>query len=421
MRKLTQEDYIKSCIDKHGDIYDYSLVEYVNIRSKILIICREHGVFEQCSKGHKDGHGCPKCYANKNLTKSEFIELYGKDNYDYSLINDVIIKSKDYINIINKKNGLIYTQLSANHRKGIIPMRILSTSLVEKLSIIHDNNYDYIVEKDTYYITDKIKMYNKTTGELKDYRIDKHLKGKKSNRVSLEYFLYKSNDIHNGNYDYSLIKELNSNLDKVDIICKEHGVFNQIVNNHMNCGTGCPKCVGRGKWNNETLTIEFNKVHFDLYDYSKVYYKGVDNKVDIICRKHGIFQQNIHKHLIGQGCPDCKYNSKGEEYIKNYLERNEIKYIRQKGFDDCRYINRLSFDFYLPDMNICLEYDGIHHFKPIKDFGGEKEFKLILKRDECKNKWCYLNNVKLIRIRYDEFNRISEILDEKLQIFVNKK
>lgn len=144
--------------------------------------------------------------------------------------------------------------------------------------------------------------------------------------------------------------------------------------------------------------------------------QGVNKKVNIVCKNHGIFSQNIHKHLKGQGCPECKQNSKGEEYIKTYLEKREIKYIRQKSFDDCKYINRLSFDFYLPDLNTCLEFDGLQHFEPVKEFGGEKEFNLILKRDKCKNKWCIENKVNLIRIRYDEFDKISEILDKKLQL-----
>ena len=72
-------------------------------------------------------------------------------------------------------------------------------------------------------------------------------------------------------------------------------------------------------------------------------------------------------------------------------------------------------------MNTCLEFDGLQHFKSVKVFGGEKGFNLILKRDECKNKLCIENKVNLIRIRYDEFDKISKILDEKLQLFVNKK
>jgi len=416
MGKITTNDFIKSCIERHGDRYDYSLVKYKNISSKVSIICKEHGIFIQNPKNHRDGQGCSRCHCNRNLTKEEFINLCKNKNfYDYSLIDKEIIKSDDYIKIIDINSKLIYLQLSDNHRNGIKPTKIESNSLLNKLSIIHNNKFDYIIEKETYYSTDKIKIVNKLTNDIFEYRVDRHLQGMSPNKVTLNLFLYKSKEKHNDRYDYSLIKEVNGNSDKVDIICKDHGIFKQSVNNHMNSGHGCPICIGKGKWSNDVLISEFNKVHFDLYDYSKINFEGIDIKVDIICKEHGMFSQNIHKHLKGQGCPECKQNSKGEEYIKNYLERNEIKYIRQKSFDDCKYINRLNFDFYLPDMNTCLEFDGLQHFEPVKEFGGEKEFDLILKRDECKNKWCIENKVNLIRIRYDEFDKISEILDEKLQ------
>ena len=416
MGKITNDEFIKICIEKHGDRYDYSLVEYKNMRSKISIICKNHDIFFQNSRNHKNGQGCPRCYGNRNLTKEEFINLCkNKSEYDYSLIDDKIIKIKGLIKVIDKSTGLIYQQFASHHLEGLKPTKIESNSLINKLSVIHDNKFDYIIEKETYYSTDKIKIVNKITNDIFEYRVDRHLKGMSPNKVTLNLFIYKSKERHNNKYDYSLIKEVNGNSDKVDIICKDHGIFNQSVSNHMNSGHGCPICIGKGKWNNKVLISEFNKVHFNLYDYSKINFEGVIRKVDIICKEHGIFTQNIHKHLKGQGCPECKQNSKGEEYIKNYLERNKIKYIRQKSFDDCKYINKLNFDFYLPDMNTCLEFDGLQHFEPVKEFGGEKEFYLILKRDECKNKWCIENRVSLIRIRYDEFDKISEILDEKLQ------
>jgi very-short-patch-repair endonuclease len=416
MGKITTNNFIKSCIERHGDRYDYSLVEYKNMRSKVSIICNDHGVFFQNPKNHRDGQGCPKCYGNRNLTKEEFINLCkNKNYYDYSLIDDKIIKIKSLIKVIDKSTGLIYQQFATHHLDGLKPTKIESKSLITKLSIIHNNKFDYIIEKETYYSTDKIKIVNKLTNDIFEYRVDRHLQGMSPNKVTLNLFLYKSKEKHNDRYDYSLIKEVNGNSDKVDIICNDHGIFKQSVSNHMNSGHGCPICIGKGKWSNDVLISEFNKVHFDLYDYSKINFEGVDIKVGIICKEHGIFSQNIHKHLKGQGCPECKQNSKGEEYIKNYLERNQIKYIRQKSFDDCKYINRLNFDFYLSDMNTCLEFDGLQHFEPVKEFGGEKEFDLILKRDECKNKWCIENKVNLIRIRFDEFDKISEILDEKLQ------
>ena len=126
--------------------------------------------------------------------------------------------------------------------------------------------------------------------------------------------------------------------------------------------------------------------------------------------------RKINKHLNGQGCKMCTQPSKGEEYIKSYLIEKEIKYIHQHGFDTCRNINRLNFDFYLPDHDTCVEFDGLQHFKPVKEFGGDKSFLDGIKRDGIKNKWCLENNVALIRIRYDEISKIRNILDKKINI-----
>ena len=246
------------------------------------------------------------------------------------------------------------------------------------------------------------------------YEVNKHLKGISPNRITLRYFLMRAKEIHGDKYDYSQISEVSGSKSMVDIICTKHGLFKQRVSNHINLKDGCPKCVGKGRWNTSLLKDEFTKIHFNKYDYSKVVFDGSANKVEIICEKHGSFFQNIYKHLLGQGCPECKYSSKGEEYIKDYLERLNIKYIRQHGFDTCRYINRLSFDFYLPDVSICIEFDGIQHFKPIKEFGGDEGFEIVKARDECKNKWCEINIKKLIRIKYNDFNKISKILDNHL-------
>jgi very-short-patch-repair endonuclease len=414
MKRLTQDEFISKCKEKHGNRYDYSKVEYKNISSKIIIICREHGDFKQIAKNHKDGQGCPTCSGSTSLNKYQFLEKCDNIKYDYSLIEDRIIKSDDYIKVIHKETNLTYIQLSDHHKNGLKPTKIESNSLVKKFKEIHNNKFDYLIEKETYYSTDKIKIINKLTNDEFYYRVDRHLKGMKPNKVTINYFLFKSKELHGDKYDYSLIESIKGNSDKVEIICKEHGVFSQRVSNHINLGDGCPKCSGVGKWNTELLISEFKNVHNNTFDYSYVKFENVGKKVKIICKDHGLFEQNIHKHLKGQGCPECSYNSKGEEYVKMYLDQFEIKYIRQHSFDTCRYINRLSFDFYLPELKTCIEFDGIQHFKPINDFGGKNEFKNIQKRDNCKNKWCEDNNIKLIRIKYNEIDRIKYIL-EKLQ------
>ena len=413
MKRLSKEEYIKSCKELHGDKYDYSHLEYKNISTKVRIICKEHGLFLQIAKNHKEGQGCPLCYGDRNLNKEHYIEKYGREGCDYSLLPD-IIKIKSIITIIDKSTNLQYKQWADHHKNGIRPTKIESKSLVIRLKEIHNNKYDYVIEKDTYHSTDKIKIINNITKDEFYYRVDRHLLGMKPNKVTKNLFLFKSKQIHGDKYDYYLVDEIKNGQSKVEIICKEHGIFKQMVSNHMNLGDGCPKCAGFGKWNTELIISEFIKVHSNSYDYSNVIFNGVDTKVEIICKEHGIFLKSIYKHLLGSGCPECSCNSKGEEFVKMYLEELGIKYIRQYSFETCRYINRLSFDFYLPELNTCIEFDGIQHFKPVSIFGGDKSFELSKQRDKCKNDWCYENKVNLIRIRWDQIDKIKFILEDKL-------
>jgi hypothetical protein len=150
--------------------------------------------------------------------------------------------------------------------------------------------------------------------------------------------------------------------------------------------------------------------HLDMYDYSLVDYKRNKNKVSIICRKHGEFSQRPNDHLKGSGCPICK-SSKGEIKILNFLDDNKIKYITQYKFNDCRNKLPLPFDFYLPELNTCIEYDGILHFKSIDIFGGEEALRNVIINDSIKTQYCLDNNINLIRIAYTEFNKIEKKLN----------
>ena len=141
-----------------------------------------------------------------------------------------------------------------------------------------------------------------------------------------------------------------------------------------------------------------------------VEYKTNNKKVKIICKDHGIFEQTPTLHYSGFGCSICNSSSKGELKIFKYLKNYKINFENQYSFKNCRNILPLPFDFYLPDHNLCIEYDGIQHFKPIIQFGGDIEFKKVQLRDKIKTKYCNDNNIKLLRIKYNE--NIIEKLDD---------
>ena len=95
-KKITTNKFIERAKLIHGDRYDYSMVEYVNIYTKVKIICSEHGEFKQLPNNHLSGKGCPSCGEQK-LTTDQFIEraksIHG-DRYDYSMV--------EYVNTNNK-------------------------------------------------------------------------------------------------------------------------------------------------------------------------------------------------------------------------------------------------------------------------------------------------------------------------------
>ena len=115
--------------------------------------------------------------------------------------------------------------------------------------------------------------------------------------------------------------------------------------------------------------------------------------------------------------------SSGEFIIKSFLERNSIKYESQKGFRYCRYINSLPFDFYLPDYNICIEYQGEQHYKPASNWHGHLltneeailEFKDRAHKDQIKKNFCYENDIILLEPRFDmKKKEIENLLEEAL-------
>ena len=123
-----------------------------------------------------------------------------------------------------------------------------------------------------------------------------------------------------------------------------------------------------------------------------------------------ILSSNFGKTTI---CRKCHPNSKGEQKIKNILKNNQIKYIEQYQFTDCKNVNKLSFDFYLPSYNCCIEYDGIQHFEKTKF--SHDSFEERQKRDKIKNDYCKNHNIKLVRIPYWDFDKINrDYLLEKI-------
>lgn len=226
-------------------------------------------------------------------------------------------------------------------------------------------------------------------------------------RLTKEEFINAAIKIHENKYSYELVNYLGNRI-KVKIICPIHGTFTQLPKNHIHLKQGCPSCYG----NKKLTTLEFikksNNVHLNKYDYSKSNYLGNKSKVIIICKKHGEFLQTATRHLSGDGCPKCS-ESKGERIIREFLTKNSINFKTQVRFSDCKNINELPFDFYIPDKKILIEYDGQQHFNKSKGF--KFDYSTIKRNDEIKNNFAKKNGYDLLRIPYTKLKKINEILN----------
>lgn len=235
----------------------------------------------------------------------------------------------------------------------------------------------------------------------------------------LEKWIIDFISVHGDRYIYPQQQEVKNGHTKIKIICKEHGEFLQTPSKHRQ-GKGCRKCSyekrGIDKSNTKEEWLEEIYKHHEVgkYHYPKVFPKNGREKMAIICKVHGVFYQNLNKHAItGRGCPSCR-ESHGERTIVKILEHNGIKYERQKKFDDCKNVLPLSFDFFLPDFNTLIEYDGQQHFACKKYWGGEDTLLKIQLRDKIKTEWVSSHpDFKLLRIRYDE--DVSSRLHQFLQ------
>lgn len=135
--------------------------------------------------------------------------------------------------------------------------------------------------------------------------------------VKNAWYIRKFQEVHGDRYDYTNI-EYSRAVDKVEIICKEHGSFFQTPNDHLK-GKGCPKCQGNNRKTTKECLLEFLQVHGTTYDYSNVQYISAFSKVEIICRDHGSFCQTPDNHLKGKGCPKCQGYNQDTLYLLRCL------------------------------------------------------------------------------------------------------
>ena len=228
-------------------------------------------------------------------------------------------------------------------------------------------------------------------------------------RLTTDEFITQARQVHGDKYDYSKTV-YTSAISKATITCLTHGDFAQRPNDHTSGKNGCPKCkadsIRNSKRSNpDMLERRFNTVHGSKYSYAMDTFHNQRTKMRISCPIHGNFLMSPEKHLNGHGCHKC-VGSSGEKLTAYVLDTLGIKYETEKTFNDLNDKSALRFDFFLPELNALIEYDGQQHTEVDKIFkhsittddGAIERFTRTLYLDVLKNIYATTNKMYLLRI-----------------------
>jgi len=284
MGRLTDSEFILRSIKKHGDVYDYSNVKYINCMSKVVIICDSHGVFEQTPLNHMNGHGCRKC-ANETTSSNqrkhlEFIQnaniIYG-GVYDYSKVEYKNRVTK--VKIICSQHG-VFLMTPVNH---------ITKNGCPKCSIETRQNINCIK------------------------------------------FIENSRQVHKNSYCYDMVEYKTDKL-KVQIICNKHGSFIQQPRVHLS-GSGCPTCSSsKGELSISEYLNENNIYYISEYKFEDCVH--VNNLVFdfYIPGKHICIEFDGKQHFqpiaFFGGDKGFELTKKRDTLKNSYCTDNNIKLIR---------------------------------------------------------------------------------------------
>ncbi len=361
--KRTLKEFIALAQQVHGQKYDYSAAIYINSPTPLQILCPEHGAFTQSPSNHLAGKGCRKCAskaAGDRHRKSgdKFVDEARKvhgDLYDYSECDYKTARLK--VAIRCQVHGL-FEQVPYVHLKGAgCPTcgkeaignahRTSQQEFVAQGIAKYGEKFDYsqvhYVNAWTHVLigcpahgpfsqTPVAHLHNATYGCPKCASDDasNRLKGPRAprpqDRSNTAEFIDRATAKHSGKYDYSLV-EYATSKDKVTILCKVHGAFQQDASGHLS-GRGCPKCgderiAASQRQSVESFIARARAVHGDKFDYSKVEYKTARLPVTIVCPVHGEFQQPPGGHL-SQGCRKCADDDLPGAYSMKVLSRDPV-------------------------------------------------------------------------------------------------
>ena len=375
--KRTTEEYKKELLEINANIEPVE--EYVDAKTPILHKCKIHNiVYKAIPSNVLKGCGCKQCGKEKIILKNtKTHEQYKKE---LNKVNPYITPIEEYVGC--------------------------NTSLKHLCTLCNN----------IFLVLPTTAIYKKAKG-CPDCRMNESLDKK---RLTIEKYK-------------QLVNVLNSNIEVVDNVyinnstplkhkCKICDyIFDSIPANILS-GHGCKKCaIKKNSYiqtkTNKQFIIEFyNKNPYSNTIEILTEYIGSHSNINCLCKICSNIWSPLATNLLkGSGCPNCK-SSYGEFNILTLLKNNNIAFEQQKKFNDLRGVNNglLSYDFYLPQYNLLIEYQGKQHEQAIEYFGGEEKFKIQQDHDKYKREYAKQNNINLLEIWYYDIDNIESILLQKI-------
>lgn len=213
--------------------------------------------------------------------------------------------------------------------------------------------------------------------------------------------------------EFEILEYIKGKSPQLKLKCKNCGeIFLQYQCHYIQHPHVCPRCHPKGISQYISQDEAQNRVnnaygegHFRIGKYT-----GNNNPVEVICLLCGHVFSSVPDSLWRRrlrGCPNCEIShSLGENFIAKTLRENGINFQEQKRFIDCKDKQPLPFDFFLPDYNLCIEFQG----EQSHDASSRFYLDTLIKHDEIKKKYCANNSLQLLEITYKQFDDIPDII-----------
>lgn len=273
------------------------------------------------------------------------------------------------------------------------------------------------------------KKYIKEDSDIKSiHYCSRECKEKENEKRKQETILEKTKQCKKCGNDFVAHSNLQEYCSKecrtIILVCKQCGKEFKRINRESARGQKyCSnKCEGEAKSeSHEAYYKRFSEIHKGhIVPIEK--YTRADDELTVFCLDCGKeTTRRAHKYVTGRksGCKHCgKVCSTGELRIEEWLKENNINYLTQYSFDDLVVEQPLRFDFAILDndnnLKHLIEYDGIQHYEPRKQFGGKVFLEEQRTKDSMKSEYALVNHIPLLRINYKQKEDIENILEEKL-------